>query len=380
MLDGIQNLIRFSKTLKILYVEDNINSRTQTKKMFDSFFSSITIGVDGVDGLAKFKDGKFDLVISDINMPNMNGIDMISSIRKIDKDIPIIILSAYSDSSYFLKTIQLGIDGYLLKPIKLDSLVTTLSKSIETIKLKNENQNYKYELETINTILESQVEQRVKEIISLNQEIQETQKEVIYTMGTIAETRSKETGKHVQRVAQYSELFALYYGLSKEYAELLKQASPMHDIGKVGIADAILNKPGKLTDEEFEIMKTHSQIGYDMLKSSKRPLLKLAATVAHQHHEKYDGSGYPQGLKGEDIDISGRITAISDVFDALGSKRVYKDAWDDDRIFKLFMDERGKHFDPKLVDIFFDNLDKFLAIRDRLKDSETKSSLCVNPV
>jgi putative two-component system response regulator len=380
MLDGIQNLIRFSKTLKILYVEDNINSRTQTKKMFDSFFSSITIGVDGVDGLDKFKDGKFDLVISDINMPNMDGIDMISSIRKIDKDVPIIILSAYSDSSYFLKTIQLGINGYLLKPIKLDSLVTTLSKSIETIKLKNENQNYKYELETINTILESQVEQRVKEIISLNQEIQETQKEVIYTMGTIAETRSKETGKHVQRVAQYSELFALDYGLSKEYAELLKQASPMHDIGKVGIADAILNKPGKLTDEEFEIMKTHSQIGYDMLKSSKRPLLKLAATVAHQHHEKYDGSGYPQGLKGEDIDISGRITAISDVFDALGSKRVYKDAWDDDRIFKLFMDERGKHFDPKLVDIFFDNLDKFLAIRDRLKDSETKSSLCVNPV
>ena len=203
---------------------------------------------------------------------------------------------------------------------------------------------------------------------SLEQEIEETQKEVVFTMGAIGESRSKETGNHVRRVAEYSKIFALKCGLSQEYAELLKQASPMHDIGKVGIADNILNKPGKLTFDEFDKMKEHSILGYEMLKNSNRPLLKLASTVAYEHHEKWNGSGYPRGLKGEEIDISGRITALADVFDALGSSRIYKKAWDDEKIFNLFKEEKGKHFDPKLVDIFFDNLDEFLEIRDGLQD------------
>ena len=209
---------------------------------------------------------------------------------------------------------------------------------------------------------------RTGEILILNQEIEETQKEVVFTMGAIGETRSKETGNHVKRVAEYSKILALKYGLSEYDVELLRQASPMHDIGKVGIADNILNKPARFTPEEFEIMKTHSSLGYEMLKSSQRPLLKLAATVAYQHHEKWDGSGYPQGLKGEQIDIAGRITAIADVFDALESHRCYKEAWADEKIFTLFKEEKGKHFDPKLVDIFFENLDEFLKIRDSFQD------------
>lgn len=206
------------------------------------------------------------------------------------------------------------------------------------------------------------------EITALNKEIEDTQREVVFTMGSIGESRSKETGNHVRRVAEYSKLLALYSGLNENEAEMLRQASPMHDIGKVAIPDAVLNKPGRFDEEERRIMDTHAALGYEMLKHSQRELLLTAATVAYEHHEKWDGSGYPRGLSGEGIHIYGRITALADVFDALGSDRVYKSAWEDERIFTLFRDERGKHFDPSLIDIFFDHLEEFLTIREHLHD------------
>lgn len=199
-------------------------------------------------------------------------------------------------------------------------------------------------------------------------EIEETQREVVFTMGAIAESRSEETGNHVKRVAEYSKLLALAYGLSEDEAELLKQASPMHDIGKVAIPDSILNKPGKFDENERYIMNKHAELGYNMIKNSNRPLLQAAAIVAYEHHEKWDGSGYPNAKRGEDIHIFGRITAIADVFDALGSDRVYKKAWSDEKIFELFKNERAKHFDPKLIDLFFENLSSFLEIRDTFSD------------
>jgi HD-GYP domain-containing protein (c-di-GMP phosphodiesterase class II)/phosphoribosyl 1,2-cyclic phosphodiesterase len=202
----------------------------------------------------------------------------------------------------------------------------------------------------------------------LTQEIEETQKEVVFTMGAIGESRSKETANHVKRVAEYSKILALAYGLDEEEADMLKQASPMHDIGKIAIPDAVLKKPGRFNDEERRIMESHAELGYKMIKNSDRALLKAASIVAYQHHEKYDGSGYPRGLKGKEIHIYGRITAVADVFDALGSDRVYKKAWSDERIFKLFKEEKGKHFDPKLIDLFFENIDKFLEIREKFKD------------
>lgn len=218
-----------------------------------------------------------------------------------------------------------------------------------------------------NTMI-SGMDHALNEIIGLNREIEDTQREVVFTMGAIGESRSKETGNHVKRVAEYSRLLALYYGLGQEEAEMLKQASPMHDIGKVAIPDAILNKPGRFDEEERRIMETHAALGYEMLKHSNRQLLQAAAIVAHQHHEKWDGSGYPRGVAGDNIHIYGRITALADVFDALGSDRVYKKAWDDERIFALFKEERGRHFDPRLIDLFFDHLNEFLVIRETFKD------------
>ncbi len=208
----------------------------------------------------------------------------------------------------------------------------------------------------------------VTEMINAHQEIENTQKEIIYRLGEVGESRSQETGNHVKRVAEYSRLLALLAGLGETNANLLYAASPMHDIGKIGIPDAILNKPGRLTDEEFEIMKEHSKIGYNILTKSKRPILKAAALVSYLHHEKYNGTGYPRGIKGEKIHIFGRITAIADVFDALGSNRVYKKAWNLERILELFKNEKGKHFDPQLIELFMNNLDKFLHIRAKFKD------------
>ena len=212
------------------------------------------------------------------------------------------------------------------------------------------------------------IRHNVTQLVNLRQEIEDTQKEVVFTMGAIGESRSKETGNHVKRVAEYSYLLATLAGIDEKEAELLKLASPMHDIGKVGIPDAILNKPGKLTVEEFEIMKTHASLGYEMLQGSSRDILKISAIVAYEHHEKWDGSGYPNGKKGSDIHIFGRITAICDVFDALGSSRAYKKAWDLPKILDLFKDQRGKHFDPTLTDLFFNHLDDFLVIRDKYID------------
>lgn len=208
----------------------------------------------------------------------------------------------------------------------------------------------------------------VTELLLLQEDIVDTQREVIYKMGEIGETRSKETGNHVKRVAEYSRLLGLKAGMSEEEADLLYAASPMHDIGKVGIPDSILTKPGKLDEGEWEVMRSHCDIGFNILKKSERPILKAAAIISYEHHEKWDGSGYPRRLKEEEIHIFGRITAIADVFDALGTKRVYKEAWELDEVLEYFRNESGKHFDPSLTKLLLDNISEFLIIRDTFKD------------
>lgn len=204
--------------------------------------------------------------------------------------------------------------------------------------------------------------------IYLNREIIDTQKEVLYTLGEIVEFRSKETANHVSRVAEYSYILAKEYGLSEDEADLLRMASPMHDIGKIGIPDTILTKPGRLTPEEFEVVKTHTTIGYEILKQSKRDIMKTAARVALEHHERWDGSGYPMGKKREEIHIMSRITCLADVYDALSHKRVYKEAWSDEDVYEEIRRMRDIMFEPRLVDIFFRNLEKIMDIRKRLPD------------
>ena len=206
------------------------------------------------------------------------------------------------------------------------------------------------------------------ENIHLHQDLEETQREIVCLLGESVERRSQETGNHVRRVAAISELLALAYGLPKEEANILKYASPLHDLGKIAIPDAILNKPGIHTPEETVIMRQHAEIGYRMLVSSKRKVLRAAAVIAHEHHERWDGKGYPQNKFGSDIHIYGRITAVADVFDALSNDRCYKKAWPLEKVLSLFTEEKGKQFDPELVDLLFEKLEEIKAIQTRYQD------------
>ncbi len=259
--------------------------------------------------------------------------------------------------------------GYVTKSMMVIPMVNKKDDVIGAIQVINKQGLGEFSTDDLRylTLAASYAAESIATIL-LMEETYQTQKELIYRMGVTGENRSKETGYHVKRVAEYSWLLGKLYGLSLEECDMLRDVSPMHDIGKIGIPDAILHKPGRLTEDEMEIMKGHVKIGYEILHSSDLPMLQAAAIVAHEHHERYDGTGYPRGLKGEAIHIFGRITALADVFDALGSERVYKKAWEDERIFKLLKEESGKHFDPKLVRLFLENVDDFLTIRDRFKD------------
>ncbi|MGY5450097.1 DUF3369 domain-containing protein [Agarivorans sp. MS3-6] len=206
------------------------------------------------------------------------------------------------------------------------------------------------------------------ENIRLNEVITENQKEVLYRLGEIVETRSKESGMHVRRVSLFTALLAEQRGLPPLMVEKLKLASPLHDVGKVAIPDSILHKPGKLDEAEWEIMMTHAEIGERMLSGSNIEVMQLASEIAGSHHEKWDGSGYPKGLQGEQIPLCGRLTALADVFDALGSIRCYKNAWNDQEIIEYLKQQRGLQFDPQLVDSLIDNFEQFLAIREKYQD------------
>jgi len=285
----------------------------------------------------------------------------------IDKNSPLIINDVQSDKRFNpevdIKT------GYITKTMMVIPMQNQYNQTIGAIQVINKKENEFFNESDLKylTLASTYVAESIQTIL-LMEEIEETQREFIYIMGATGEKRSKETGYHVKRVAEYSYLLAKLYGLNIEECDALRLVSPMHDIGKIGIPDAILNKPARLDPSEWEVMKQHAQIGYDILKNSDLRLLQASAIVAYEHHEKWDGSGYPIGFKGEEIHIYGRITALADVFDALGSERIYKPAWSDEKIFALFEEERGKHFEPKLVDLFFANKEKFFEIRERLKD------------
>lgn len=296
-----------------------------------------------------------DLILLDIKMPELNGYEVCAALKNNPetKNIPVIFISALTEVNDKIKAFSVGGLDYINKPFQFEEVIARVSTHLQLKSYQDE--------------MEDKVAEGVTKVEMLVQEIIDTQREIIFTMGEICETRSLETGQHIKRVSEYCYLLAHLAG--SEEAWQIKQASPMHDIGKVAIPDNILNKPGKFTDEEWRIMQTHSNLGYKMLCVSHRPLLKMAAIIAHEHHEKWDGTGYPQGLKGENISLAGRVTAVADVLDALGNERCYKKAWPLDDILALFKEQSGKHFDPHLVDLLFKHLDEFLLIRDKYKEN-----------
>lgn len=591
----LQNL----SSVRVLYVEDDMETREELQFMLAHYVGALYSAKNGREGLELFKEHRPDIVVTDIQMPEVNGLSMSADIRAINPEQPIVILSAYNDVEYLFRALELEIQHYITKPISVDRLLNKLSDITEQIHLTREvekshkllaqykllvdekaivakidihgnityvnqhfcelsgyseaellGQHYLFSFETTeqeallrelkNTVLEQKkwqgmlkkrtkagniyvvdvtvvaivnaqnaieefvalmvdvtevyekferlsinlkqdlreqkhylheyeralevgtslcvidiegtivsanknfsttlnysseelvgqslcqliqdcgdfkdrvltkvkhqgyssrvikiigkdgnyhtlstvivgihnqqgelnslmsLSQDISESIKLNEEIIETQKELIYVLGEVVENRSHETGLHIKRVALISELLARKYGLSDEHAAMIKTASPLHDIGKVGIPDEILHKPGKLSDAEFHIMKKHADLGFQLLNRLDKPLIKMAATIAHEHHEFYNGKGYPAGLDGEHIAIEARIVSIVDVFDALGSRRIYKEPWSDQEIINYLNRNKAIQFDPELVDLFMANIDEILHIRNQLQDA-----------
>ncbi|MDT8445404.1 MAG: two-component system response regulator [bacterium] len=294
-----------------------------------------------------------DLILLDIMMPGMDGFEVAQKLKRDGKtqNIPIIFVSAMNETVDEVKGLDLGAVDYITKPINSQVVRLRVNTQIKLLQIQRA-------LQQQNNSLESAVADRT-------QELQEAQIEMVKRMGLLAEYRDPETGDHIERMSRYAEALASAMGLDQAQCELIRMASPMHDIGKVGIPDRILIKPGKLTPEEWRTMQAHSLIGATILTGGRSQLLKTAHLIAAHHHEKYDGSGYPMGLAGEDIPIEGRIAAIADVFDALSSKRPYKEPWPLERVLDLLKEEKGRHFDPKLVDLFLSILDKIIEIKDQ---------------
>ncbi len=337
----------------ILIVDDTVENLQLLSNILKETGYKVRPATNGKLALKAVETKQPDLILLDIKMPEMNGYEVCSILKAnpATKDIPVLFISALNDINDKLNAFQVGGLDYITKPFQFEEVKARVSTHLQLKAYQNN--------------MEAKIKEGVERVEVLTQEIIDTQREVIYTMGEICETRSHETGMHIKRVAEYCYLLA--HLADSEDAWLIKQASPMHDIGKVAVPDTVLNKPGAYNAEEWAVMQTHSALGYKMLSVSHRPLFKMAANIAFEHHEKWDGSGYPRGLKGNDISFEARVCAIADVFDALGSDRCYKKAWSMEEIAAYFKEQRGKHFDPQLIDLFFASFDDFLSINHKFR-------------
>jgi len=297
-----------------------------------------------------------DLLVLDLMMPVMDGFDVLDNLKngRESNYFPIIVLSALTDKQSIVKALSMGADDYVTKPFFVEELKARVGNML---KLKERD-------EYLNTSLDVMESNLIEKL----QIIEQTQVEVIIRLGKAAEFRDDETGRHIERIAAYVNLITDKLGLNREQRIMMQYAAPMHDVGKIGIPDGVLMKAGKLTADEFKIIKLHTVIGSRILSGTTLPLLELAKEIAISHHERWDGGGYPLGLTGKDIPISGRIVAITDVFDALTSKRVYKDAWPIEQALEYLMSMRAKQFDPDIVDAFFAIVDQIKNVRQAKSD------------
>ncbi|PKF49628.1 response regulator [Enterovibrio nigricans] len=357
------------KRATILVVDDTPENLVFVSEMLKEKYE-VKAATNGQTALAIVEKFSIDLILLDVVMPGMDGYEVCRQIKakKYGNDIPVIFLTSKSKAEDQEFGFSVGAADYIKKPL---SPPITMAR----IKIHLENKASKDFLADQNEFLEAEVQRRVKEL-SVIQDV------TINALASLAETRDQETGNHIVRTQYYVKILAdqLYLKgkhtdiVTPEFITMVFKTAPLHDIGKVGIPDAILLKPGKLTQEEFQTMKTHAKLGYDAIVKAEvevgahYPFLSAAKEIAYGHHEKWDGSGYPQGLCGEDIPLSARLMAIADVFDALVNKRVYKAAMTNDEAFEIIREGRGSHFDPLLVDIMFEVKSDFIRISEQYKD------------
>jgi len=307
-------------------------------------------------------DGKIDIVLLDLEMPVLNGYETLTRIKQSFswRDIPVIVLTA--GNSEVTRTLSMGANDFITKPYNPEELRLRVMNHVRNKKLSDLAKD-------MNSVLEGEV---VKKTAALQKALdlsKEAEYEISLRLGKAAEFRDQETGLHTKRISELSRQLATLAGMSDEQCEVLRVASPLHDVGKIGIPDRILLKPGKLDQTEFDIIKLHTVIGGKILTDAKRfPVIDAGSIIASQHHEKWDGSGYPTGLKGEEIHIFARIVSIVDVFDALTSERPYKKAFSLEKTSEIMLDGKGSFFDPQLLELFMEHFNEFVSIKNELAD------------
>ena len=338
-----------SKDDKILIVDDEEHVRELLSRwVSDAGYNCVQVS-SGEKAWHRLQDGAFSLLITDIMMPGMSGMTLLSSVRKRFPDVAVIMVTAISDRETAIQALQLGAYGYIIKPFDQNEVLISVVNALERRKLVLEGKHHERRLE--------------KEVHDRTLDVRRREAEIILRLISASEYRDDETGAHIRRIGLYSAVLAEAAGWKPEDSEIIRLAGAMHDIGKIGVPDNILLKPAKLTAEEFEVVKRHSEIGARILGGSDIPLLCTASDIALSHHEKWDGSGYPQGLAGEAIPECSRIVALADVFDALSSHRVYRPAMPEMEAVAIMRKEKREHFDPRLFELFLFVLPEFRRIQ-----------------
>ncbi|MDP2828911.1 MAG: response regulator [Sulfuricellaceae bacterium] len=341
-----------TKHAGILVVDDEpANVLLVRKVLTGAGYSNVLTTTDPSRTLDLVIGRKVDLVLLDLNMPHLDGFQVMTRLKSLENPPSVLVLTAQIALEQRLRGLEAGARDYVTKPFEIPELLARVRNLLEAHLLHVHLRDEKAFLETL-------VDARTREL-------HDSRLDIIRRLGRAAEFRDNETGLHIIRMSKYSKVLGLRAGMAESDAELLLQASPMHDIGKIGIPDHILLKPGQLTPQEWEIMQTHARIGADLLDDNSAPLLRMARDIALSHHEKWDGSGYPNGLAGEDIPLVGRIVAVADVFDALTSARPYKQAWPVAAAVDFLREQRDRHFQASLVDLFIEELEAVARIRDR---------------
>ncbi len=353
----------------ILIVDDEALIRAMLARILSRQGYTVSTASSVQEGKQVLDEKQVDLCLCDLNMPGASGIELVQYIAERHANIATVMITGVDNRKIAEVALQLGVYGYIIKPFEANEILINVSSALKRRELELENQQYRH-------FLESLVEDRTKElqsaIVQLEAsafDLRTSREETIQRLAMAAEFRSDETARHIKRMSLYCELLARRMSMDPEEVELIRIASPMHDIGKLGTPDSILMKPGKLSVEEFEVMKQHAEIGYRILKGSDSKMLQLAAIIARYHHERWDGKGYPTGIGEDEIPIQARICSIADVFDALTSKRCYKPAYTVERTREIMFAGRGTHFDANLLDLFWTDLEPVMAIQSAHQDS-----------
>ncbi|MCS7279729.1 MAG: response regulator [Thermodesulfobacteriaceae bacterium] len=367
--------IEQSENIKVLVVEDDDEVRTAMVDFLIKEGYEVYSAKNGIEGFRKVLEVEPDVVLIDYLMPGMDGISLCKAIKNNSEtvDIGVILITGVDDLEIRINGLEAGADDFLSKPFLIPELKARI-RSLSKIK------KYRDFLKSYQETLESEVERKTSDLLKAHlelkkayEEIKELSLEIIYRLAKAAEYKDEYTGFHIQRISAYCVKMAESLGLNKEQIDLLKYGSPLHDIGKLGIPEKILIKPGILDEFEREIIKKHTLIGFKILEGSKIKYLQVAEKIALFHHERWDGTGYPYGLRGKKIPLFARITAIADVFDALTTDRPYRRALSISQALEIIKHSSGTHFDPELVNIFFKIKDQIIEIRNFFKDEDPKS-------